>query len=198
MTDSNRATHSPVITWSSENQYRLRPSVDASSDEAIRSPGSRVCCRISSDPLFWSARGLPPRWPRLNGASSDGAPVTLAELSTLKARMRRLPATSTHFHSQAACQGRAAVDHDLEQGVTIFPRFGAPGDLHRRNAAILFSAPFPRVEVCSQMLEAMEKKSSQGSKGLHGLSRNTMISIGIFNWTSLGLMAIVIWCNATM
>jgi|ERR1700682_153972 len=161
MIDSNRATHSPVTTWSSENQYRLRLSVGASSDQAIRSPGSRVCCRISSDPLFWSARGLPPRWPRLNGASSDDAPVTLAELSTLQARMRRLPATSTRLYSQAACQRRAAEDHVLEQGVNNLAPVRCTGDLHRRNAAFLFSAPFPRVEVSPQTHEAMEESSQE-------------------------------------
>src|SRR6202040_692194 len=44
------------------------------------------------------------RWPRFNEANSDDAPVIFAELSILWARMRRLPATSTHLHPQAACQ----------------------------------------------------------------------------------------------
>jgi hypothetical protein len=121
MIASKSATHSPVIALSSQSQYRFRPPVGASSVATIRSPGSRVCCRITSEVLFWSARCRRPRWPRFNEASSDDAPVTFAELSILWARMRRLPATSTHLHPQAACQGRKYQRHDLEQGVNNCP-----------------------------------------------------------------------------
>jgi hypothetical protein len=54
------------------------------------------------------------------------------------------------------------------------------------------------VEVSSHTPEVKEKNLPKWSKGLQGLSRNTMISISIFDWTSFVLMTIVIWCNATM
>ena len=61
----------------------------------------------------------------------------------------------------------------------------------------LSSAPFARIEASSQTPEAMEKNLLK-VQGLTRVIANTMISIGIFNWTSLVRMAIVIWCNATM
>ena len=54
--------------------------------------------------------------------------------------------------------------------LTILPGPGAPGDLHRRNAAILFSAPFTRVQSLRQTTEVREKNLPKWSKGLQGLS----------------------------
>jgi hypothetical protein len=135
---SKRATHRPVIALSSQSQYRLRSAAGASSVARIRSPGSHVCCRITLEVFFWSARCRRPRWPRFNEANSDDAPATFAELSILWARMRRLPATSTHVHPQTACQGSRHQRNDLEQGVNNLPSGWKVIDSHRRDAATDF------------------------------------------------------------
>jgi hypothetical protein len=145
-------------------------------------------------------RGLPPRWPRLNGASSDDAPVTLAELSTLQARMRRLPAISTP-PALAIGMPRAGLSN-----TAIWNNELTNSRLDRRQASrtVAMQQPFfctnsARTHSRSRCLTRREKPGFPSVPGAYkALSRITMMAISIFNWTSLGLMAIVIWCNATM
>jgi hypothetical protein len=200
MIDNKRATHSPVIALSRRSQYRSRLPLGASSAARIRWPGSRVCCRMTSEVLFWSARCRRSRWPRFNEANSDDAPVTFAELSILWARMRRLPATSTHLHLQAACQGSKHQRYDLEQGVNNLPSGGKVIDTHRRDAATGLSAPSVHGRG-----RPPKRGSERGKTFFHRLPRRlrrsstkAMTPIAIFDWTSEARLAIVIWCSATM
>src|SRR6266853_5299473 len=151
MIDSKRATHSPVTALSSQRKYRLRSPSGASSAAAIRSPGPHVCCRIALDAVFWSAPRRPPRWPRLNEVSSDSAPLTLTEPSTLSARMRRSRRYQCTFGRKLRANGWQHKDSDLEQGVNNVRAGGNVIDSHRRDAATIFPHHSSTVVDDSQM-----------------------------------------------
>jgi hypothetical protein len=74
-----------------------------------------------------------------------------------------------------------------------------PIGLHRRNAATGFVHHF-RAGACvlRNAVGAAERFIfPRQSIRLRGLSATAMMSIGIFDWTSMAPMPIVIWCNAT-
>jgi hypothetical protein len=57
--------------------------------------------------------------------------------------------------------------------------------------------PAPVLAISEMPPEEEKGRFPQQSICLRGLSANVMMCIGIFDWTSVVPMPIVIWCNAT-